>query len=165
MLPLVGEDDRPFPVGYGPATLLPARDGVPRGGIERSSRHPNCSFFTNWTSRGDRMTWDIEVAQAGDYHAEIYYTCRAGDTGSTVELSFREARVEGKVAGPHDPPLVGAAFDRVPRAESYVKDFRPLRLGVIRLARGRGELALRALHITGKQVADVRYVALTRPPS
>jgi len=62
MLPLVGEDDRPFPVGYSQTTLLPARDGVPEGGIERSAGPPNCSYFIHWTKKGDRMTWDIEVA-------------------------------------------------------------------------------------------------------
>ena len=50
MLPLVGKDDRPFPVGYSETTMLPARDGVGEGGIERSAKAPNCSYFTNWKS-------------------------------------------------------------------------------------------------------------------
>lgn len=161
VLPLVGEDNRPFPVGYSKTTLLPARDGVGEGGVERSARPPNCSFFTHWTSKDDRITWEIEVARSGVYEAEIYYTCPPGDTGSTVELSFLGARVRGKVSEAYNPPLVGAQFDRVPRGESYVKDFRPLRLGTIPLKKGRGKLALRALDIPGKQVADVRYVMLT----
>ena len=45
--------------------------------------------------------------------------------------------------------------------ESYVKDFRPLRLGIVRLEKGRGELTLRALDVPGKQVMDVRAVVLT----
>ncbi len=61
----------------------------------------------------------------------------------------------------NNPPLIGEAFDRVPRTESYLKDFKPLSIGAIRLAKGRGTLALRALDIPGKQVADVRYVVLT----
>ena len=62
----------------------------------------------------------------------------------------------------HNPPLVGQAEDRVPRrGESYVKDFRPLRLGIFPLAKGHGELTLRALDIPGKQAIDVRYVRLT----
>ena len=84
------------------------------------------------------------------------------DAGSTFEMSFKGSRIEGKVNEPHDPPLVGAAFDRVPReGESYVKDFRPLPLGTFRLERGRGELALRALQIPGGQVMDVRAITLT----
>lgn len=160
MLPLVGPDDRPFPVGHATLTLLPARDGVPHGGIRRSAPPPNCSFFTNWTSTQDRMTWDIEVGKAGDYEAEIYYA--AAEPGAVIELSFAAERVARKITEAWDPPLIGAEFDRVPRGESYVKDFRPLRLGVIRLAQRRGDLVLRALEIPGRQAAEIRYVALRR---
>ncbi len=62
----------------------------------------------------------------------------------------------------HDPPLHGAEHDRVPRAgESLVKDFKPLRLGVLSLEKGRGLLTLRALEVPGKKVIDVRAVMLT----
>ncbi|HUQ92765.1 MAG TPA: arylsulfatase [Bryobacteraceae bacterium] len=162
VLPLVGADDRPFPVGHSKTTLLPARDGVPSGGIERSAKPPNSSFFTHWTSRDDRMTWDIELAHSGEFDAQIYYTCAAGEAGSTVELSFLDSTVRNRINDVYDPPLLGAAFDRVPRAESYVKDFRPLRLGTITLNKGRGKLTLRALEIPGNQVADIRYISLTR---
>ena len=67
------------------------------------------------------------------------------------------------MAEAHDPPLRGAEHDRVPRqGESYVKDFKPLRLGAVTLAKGRGPLTLRATEIPGKQVMDVRGVTLTR---
>jgi len=158
------KDDRPFPVGYAefPTTPLPARDGVPHGNVRRSGSAPNCSFFTNWLSKEDKMTWDIEVVTTGNYEALIYYTCPKKDVGSTVELSFSKSTVQGKVSEPHDPPLVGPEFDRVPRGgESYVKDFRPLRLGVFQLEKGRGELTLRALDVPGRQVMDVRAVMLT----
>ena len=52
--------------------------------------------------------------------------------------------------------------DRTPRAgESYVKEFKPLKLGVVELPRGRGELTLRATDIPGKGVIDVRAAVLT----
>jgi hypothetical protein len=162
MLPLVGPDDRPFPVGHAKTTLLPARDGVPAGGVERSSRHPNDSFFRSWTTTAGRMTWNVEVAATGRYEAVLYYTCRAADVGSTVALSFGKSQISGKITEPHDPPLVGAAEDRAPRTESYVKEFRPMRLGEIALERGRGDLVLRALEVKAQQVADIRYVVLTR---
>src|SRR5579872_1023871 len=162
MLPLIGEDDRPFPVGYSQRTMLPARDGVPGGGVKRSAGPPNCSFFSNWTNTGDSMTWDIEVARSGEYDAEIYYTCRPEDVGSVVEFSFNGARVQGKVNAAYNPPLIGAEYDRVPRQESYWKDFRPLLVGTISLGKARGKLTLRAVEIPGQRVADVRYVALTR---
>ncbi|MEO7649701.1 MAG: arylsulfatase [Bryobacteraceae bacterium] len=162
VLPGVGRDDRPFTVGYAKETRLPARDGVAGGGIERSAKAPNSSYFTNWKNKEGWMTWDIQVARSGEYEAHIYYTCSPENKGSTVELSFREARVQKKITEANDPPLVGAAFDRVTRAgESYVKDFKPLKLGTIRLQEGRGKLTLRALEVAGKDVADIRRIALT----
>lgn len=159
----LGKDDRPFTVGYSRSTPLPARDGVAHGNVQRSAPAPNCSFFTRWTSPEDRITWDIEVAQEGRYEAVVSYTCPAVDMGSTVELAFHDSRIAAKVSEAHDPPLRGAENDRVPRrGESYVKDFKPLRLGVLPLRQGRGRLTLRALDVPGKQVMDVRRVVLTR---
>src|SRR5581483_9811174 len=88
-------DDRPFTVGYRehPLTPLPARDGRPHGGIKRSANAPNCSYFTHWTSPGDSMTWDVEVATPGRYEAVVYYTCPAAAAGSVVELSLNGAAV------------------------------------------------------------------------
>ena len=158
-----GPDDRPYPVGYAKTTWLPARDGIGHGGVERSGRAPNCSFFTHWTKKDDRITWDVDVLQPGAYTAELYYTCPAADTGATVELTHNQSRATGRITVANDPPLEGKAEDRVDRGqESYVKAFRPLKLGTIRLAKGRGEMTLRATDIPGKQVADVRYLILTR---
>lgn len=164
LLPELEKDDRPFPVGYPkfPVTYLPARDGVPHGGVRRSAKAPNCSYFTHWTSTNDSMTWDIEVATPGRYEAVVYYTCTEENVGATVELEFREHRVRTKVTRAHDPPLVGARDDRAARgSESLVKDFKPLRLGELDLPQGRDQLTLRALEIPGEAVIDVRYVVLT----
>jgi arylsulfatase A-like enzyme len=164
LLPGLEDDNRPFTVGYPqfPLTQLPARDGVPHGSVKRSSSAPNCSYFQNWVSTNDSITWDVEVATAGKYEAVVYYTCPAADTGSTIELSLNGSRIQAKVSEANDPPLRGAENDRVPRqGESYVKDFKPLRLGTFELNKGRGLLTMRALSIPGKQVMDVRSVLLT----
>jgi arylsulfatase A-like enzyme len=164
LLPGLKRDDRPFPVGYPefPLTQLPARDGVPHGGVRRSAGAPNCSFFRNWTRPEDSITWDIAVATAGRYEAAILYACAPADAGSTIELSFKESRLQKVVSEANDPPARGAEHDRVPRkGESYVKDFKPLRLGAIALGSGRGQLTLRALQIPGQQVMEVRAVHLT----
>lgn len=160
-------EDRPFPVGYAefPITHLPARDGVPHGQIKRSAGAPNCSFFTNWKSTDDFMTWDIEVNTAGTYDVIMYYTCEKDDVGCEIALDFPGATAKAQVTEAHDPPLVGAKEDRVPRqGESYVKDFRPLSLGEIKLIAGRGKLTLRATDIPGDAAIDVREIVLTLKP-
>ena len=52
--------------------------------------------------------------------------------------------------------------DRDQRIESYVKDFTPLELGTIELARGPGTLSLKALDIPGDHVMDVRLLVFRR---
>lgn len=157
-------DDRPFPVGYRqfPLTVLPARDGIPQGGVRRSAGAPNCSYFVNWASRDDAMTWDVEVNTTGRYEIAIDYTCREGDAGSLVELSFNGSALRGRVEPAWDPPLY-TNQDTIPRpkGESRMKEFRPLELGAIRLEKGRGLLRLRALEVPGKSVMDVRQIRLT----
>ncbi len=163
VLPAEPRDSRPYPVGYAffPRTPLPARDGVPVGSVRRSASAPNCSYFVHWTSTEDRLTWDVEVHTAGTYQVTIDYACPAADVGSTIEVSFNGSRLEGKVNAAWDPPLIDSQ-DRVPRkGESYMKEFRPLRLGAIRLEKGRGLLTLRALEIPGSQVMEVRSLILT----
>ena len=156
-------ENRPFTVGYPDflSTMLPARDGVAHGGIQRSASAPNCSFFTNWRRAEDFITWDVTVETPGSYEAIIHYTCPATDIGATVELSLGGSRITGQISEAHDPPLRGAEHDRVPRkGESYVKDFKPLRLGKIELAHGRSLLTLRALNIPGQQAMDLRALQL-----
>jgi arylsulfatase A-like enzyme len=157
-------DERPFIVGGSEAkpTFLPAADGVPHGTIQRSNQHPNSSFFTNWTSTDDKITWNVEVATSGDYDVELFYTCPSKETGSTVEISFHDKRAVGRITVPNDPPLSGMQHDRVPRGESYVKDFRRMKLGKIRLEKGRGQLALRARDVAGSHVADVQMLRLKK---
>ena len=79
-----------------------------------------------------------------------------------MDLGVRGTPVPADVPGPHDPPLLGAAEDRVPRIESYDKDFKPMSLGTMRLPGGRGSLTLKALRIPGREAPEISAVALTR---
>jgi hypothetical protein len=45
-----------------------------------------------------------------------------------------------------------------------MKEFRPLKLGEVKLEKGQGPLTLRALEIPGKSVMDVRRVTLKLLP-
>jgi len=160
-------DQRPIAVGHRefPITMLPARDGEPQGGIKRSSTAPNCSYFVNWTSADDAMRWNITVVTPGRYQVVIDYTCPLADVGSTVDLTFGAAKLSGTVTPGWDPPL-NTTQDTIPRpaAESQMKPFKPLDLGVLTLPVGSGDLVLSASRIPGRSVMDVRRVTLTLLP-
>ena len=158
------KDDRPFTLGFANAlyTQLPARDGEAHGTIKRSNRWPNDSFFTNWKTVSDSITWPIEVLSAGRFQVDLYYTCPKEDLGSIVELRYKTSKIAKKIKEAHNPPLIGLENDRVPRMESYVKDFKPMDLGVISLKEGKGILILKALEIPKNQVGDFRLLQFTR---
>ncbi len=162
-----GVDERPIPVGYRefPSAMLPARDGEPGGGVQRSGSAPNCSYFVNWSTKEDSMVWFLDVHQAGTYEVTIDYTCKIPDVGSTIELSFQDARLNGKVVQGWDPPLYSNQ-DTLPRpnGESKMKEFKTMKLGEIAMPAVKGLLTLRAIDIPGKTVMDVRRITLTLLP-
>ena len=159
-----GTKDRPFTLGHPDYvyTHIPARDGVAYGGIQRSNRHPNDTFFTNWKSTKDSISWDVEVLADGEFEVELYYTAKEKNVGSEFELRLGDSALKGTVTKAYDPPLVGTERDRDPRIESYTKDFIPMDLGKIRLQKGRGNLVLKALKIPGEEVMDMRLLLFKR---
>ncbi|TVZ14805.1 arylsulfatase [Maribacter sp. MAR_2009_72] len=153
-------DKRAFTLGYPQAiyTQLSARDGIAHGAIIRSNQWPNDSFFTNWKSVNDSISWDVEVMEEGRFQVDLYYTCPEKDLGSIVELSFNGSKIASKITEAHDPELIGMHNDRVPRIESYVKSFKALDLGTISLTKGNGILTLKALEVKKSQVGDFRLL-------
>ena len=158
------KEDRPFTLGHPDFeyTQIPARDGIPHGHIKRSNRYPNDTFFTNWISKKDSITWDVEVLADGEFEVELYYTCPKETVGSILELRYGASRLSAKIPKAHDPPLTGMENDREPRMESYVKDFIPINLGRINLKKGKGILTLKALDINSGQAPDVRLLMFKR---
>ena len=164
----LGTDDRPFVIAHPGAkrTQIPARDATAHGGLKRSNKFPNCSYFTNWTKTEDKLTWEVEIGASGKYLAEMWFACPKKDLGSVVQLSFTNqgsfVSVGNLVQQANDPPLRGMENDRSPRTESYVKAFKPMKLGVIELKKGKGTLTLQALRIPGSQALEFRLLMLTR---
>lgn len=161
-LPVI--DERPFYLGH-PAmkfTQIPARDGTAHGNIERSNKYPNCSFFTNWISKQDSITWQVEVPEAGQFGVKLYYTCKVGDEGSTMQLSVGENKLQFKIEKAHDPPLRGMAEDITARIESYVKDWKVIDIGTIDLSAGTATMSLNALEVPGNSVIDFRLLLFER---
>jgi len=82
--------------------------------------------------------------------------------GSEIELSFLDSSISKIITEFYDPKEHGDENDRAPRIESYVKDFIPLKMGVIDLKKGKGTLLLKGLKMTGKELIDFRLIMLKR---
>jgi arylsulfatase A-like enzyme len=158
------KETRPITLAHPDAeyTQLPARDAEAHGGVVRSNKFPNCTFMTNWTSTDDKITWDVEVLDEGDFEVEMFYACGEESVGSEIELSLGQQRMGVTIEVANDVPPMGMEHDRFPRAEGYVKDWRPMKLGVIQLRPGRAQLALQATKVPGKEVADMRLLMFRR---
>ena len=157
-------DTRPFLLGHPdyPNTQIPARDGMAYGEIKRSNRWPNCSFFTNWVNVADKITWEVAVPESGNFEVVLYYTCAADNVGGTFELRFGDQALPGKITEAHDPDFLFLDTYRFTMAESYTKRFKPLKLGQIRLEKGKGQLSLNALSIPGRELMDFRLMMVKR---
>jgi len=159
--PMTAEtDDRPIALGHPDYkyTQIPARDGIPHGNIKRSNRFPNDTYFTNWKNVKDFITWDIEVLEDGKFEVEIYYTLKEEDAGVAVQLSHGTSMLVTRITETYDPPLIGMENDRDLRDESYVKEFKPKRLGEIFLRKGRRQLILQSPNMDGNGGIDIRLL-------
>lgn len=158
------QDLRTYPLGHpdNRFTQFDAGDAQGHGNITRSNRFPNCSFLTNWKDIKDSITWDVDVVEGGTFEVTLFYTCKVGNEGSQLELSVNGGKLNFKIEEAHDPPLTGMEHDRVKRKSSYVKDFRPLEVGVFDLHKGPGQIKLKANKMTGDEVIDVRLVLFER---
>lgn len=160
----VKQDSRPFPVGHPDFkyTQLPARDGKPHGGVKRSNKYPNSSYFTNFSKVEDYISWEIDVLASGDFSVQVYYTCAPEETGSSLKLKFGKDELDFKVTEANHSEVLNRKYDRVEREESYEKDFKPMEAGVIHLEKGRGTLTLRPDSVSKSNAMDFRLIMLTR---
>ena len=155
--------ERPFTVGYHKHTTLPARDGVPHGDIQRSSKAPNNSFFENWTSEDGTITWKIEVAEPARFEITVNCTCRKEDLGVKIKLTDKAGSfTEAPVSEAFDPPLYDKSKERVAESHYFVKDFKPLILGTISLPAGANTLTLSAKDFVGTEAIDVHSLELVK---
>ncbi len=161
-----GKENRPFPVGYQefPVTRLPSRDAKLRG-VQFSAKAPNCSYLTNWKKTSDEISFPIDVKTTGNYDVVMHYCCPEENLGSVVVISAADHQLRWKITEPFDSPLVGAADDLVERkGESYVKDFKAISVGQLKMDSGVQTLRLTAERITGSSVAEIRWVELRLKP-
>ena len=156
----LNQPKRPFPLGHSdsPYTQVPARDAKSHGGLKRSNKFPNCSYFGNWTSKDDFLTWNVDLQNAGKYKVQLWYGCEKDAVGTKLKLSSGRNSIVAKVSKANPVIDKGMEQDRVPRKESYVKDFIPMDMGTIELAKGLSELKLEALEIPGEEAIEFRLL-------
>ncbi|UII76464.1 arylsulfatase [Flagellimonas sp. HMM57] len=156
--------ERPFPIGAPGYDFshLPARDGLAHGHITRSNRWPNDSFYTNWESLNDSITWEVDVLKPGTFEVFLYYSCKPEDVGATIQLKLHKENISTVISEAHDPPLIGIEKDRFPRMESFVKYFKEIKMGEITVPKGKDLLCLKTIAMPGDGSIDFRLLNFKR---
>lgn len=136
----------PFTVGYPGAeqTVLPARDATVLPPLRRSNKYPNASYVTGWDREEGLVYWPVNILSGGTYQISCYYACPDSAVGMPVRLASVGGATAAQISSAFDSEVYGAGQDRVPRIESYAKDFRELDLGRLELHEGTDTLRLRA---------------------
>ena len=157
-------DKRPFSFGHPdePFSKLVAGAGRAHGGIKRSNKYPNSSYFTHWCSTEDSITWSVEVIESGWFSVEAFYSCAKQDKGSTIRLECGTQAIERRVKQATPQGYVGAELDRYPRKESYLKDFKSMKMGKIYIDKNIKEIKISAPKIKGTQAMELYQLEFTR---
>ena len=132
----LSDEKRPFTISgnLNVNNVLPARDSYFSGGIKRSNRYPNDSFLTNW-SKSDSIYWPIQVLNDGLYSLRIFINANSESINSELIVSTNNSNADGRVNKVFISDLRGMENDRVPRIESYLKDFDAIDLNPIYLTK------------------------------
>lgn len=157
-----------IPIGYRqrPVVVLPGHEAFlqpsSRKGISYKGRAGWANdWITNWTSTEAYPWWEVEVVRGGRFEVTLMYVCPKENVGTKVRVQAGGKRLEGVVSKAHDPEPIRSP-DRVPRGEVYEKVWAPLTLGVVKLAKGRTKLVVRAVEIPGRMAFDLKAVQLRR---
>lgn len=151
----------PIPVGHleEPLVELPVPQARFEGGLRFSGRHPNNAWLTGWTDPAAFVEWDIDVVRPGRFEVGLQYLSgaaggarvRVGAAGSSIEAAARET-----------PYRQRPSPDRVARTEVYEMDWATLRIGTLRLPKGRTIVSVRATAKPGEAAIDLKTVTLRR---
>lgn len=116
-------------------------------------------YVTNWTSTDAYPYWEVDVVRGGRYEIELRYVCASEDVGARVRVEIGGESLTGEITKAHDPEIIPSP-DRWPRGEVYEKVWGVLKLGSVKLEKGRGRLVVRALTKPGRTVMDLKAVAV-----
>lgn len=98
----------------------------------------------NWINVNDFLVWEFELPDSGEYEVRINYSCAPDSKGSSIVFSNGRAELQAKV-----------------RSTGGWEQFKRMRLGTLRLSKGKNTVSLRAVDIAeGGEVMRLRSVEL-----
>jgi hypothetical protein len=77
-------------------------------------------------------------------------------------MKFNDASIAQKISEANNVPVMGMEHDKVERDESYVKDFKPMKLGNVALKKGKGIMELSSKNLLSPDDLECNMITLRR---
>jgi arylsulfatase A len=155
---------RSIPIGYdqAPVTQLPAVESTFSGNLRffGESGWSN-DWLTNWSSKTDKISWDLEVVDEATYLFQVQYTLPEANTGTIITVDAQNNGIRREITDAHNPSRKHSP-DRVKRGEVYEKDWAIADLGMLTLPRGTYPVNLSADKIVGGRSIDLKSLIITK---
>ena len=132
-----GGEAPPIPVGYSQSKVvnLPAPERKLSGGLEFEGGMGWANdWIVGWDQAQGEVTWEIAVANTGEYQVNILYGCSAEGAGTAIEATIGANTLTANVEE-HQPEIIPSP-DRVKRGEVYEKLWKSLTLGTASISSG-----------------------------
>jgi arylsulfatase A-like enzyme len=120
-------------------------------------------WITDWTAPSDTLTWELDVADPGEYDVMIRYACNPENLGARLQLFLNDQPTNAvfTIEVAHEiPDELIRRPDRVESERRTMLDFTTQPFGRITLPKGEIALTLRVLSKPGDTVCELRGLEL-----
>jgi len=166
-----GFEPIPIPVGHPKETVtsIPANESFlkPEAGkginYSGNGHHGYAnSWIEDWTDPEATAVWHLDVLTPGTYTLTLKYTCGAKNIGCQIQTEVGNQKLATTISKAHDPPKIGNQ-DRVEQSDNYMsKKWAKIKLGTVKLQKGRCDITLTGLKKLGPKMIDVKAIEMTR---
>jgi arylsulfatase A len=159
-----GFERLPIPVGYAEENpvVLPATQSYFDGsiGFENKNGYAH-DWVSGWTRQVDRVWWEIDVVRSGTFDVSLRYACGEKDIGARIVVRAGDQAVNAEVRDSTSmTPLPNR--NRVPSNHYIELDWATLKVGGLRLKKGRTRIVVEALSKPGNTVMELKDLRLRR---
>ena len=154
----------PIPVGYNasPSASLTATESYFSGNIAFKGKSGwSNDWLANWTSTSDKIWWDLDVIEEGNYIVEALYSLEEENVGTAITASSDVDEIRYTFYNSYKAVQIPSP-DRVERGEVYEQKWGRVPLGLLQLEKGNQQLKLRANLIPGNSSIDLKRIILTK---
>lgn len=155
---------RPIPVGYEEASTayLPAVESLFSGEIRfyGESGWSN-DWLTNWSSESDKIWWNLDVVEQGQFTVLVEYSLSAGNEGVLLSASSGSEMIQTTINHIHNPEFIPSP-DRVIRGEVYEKEWAVFEVGSLQLQEGSQTLTISSPEIPGQEGIELKGIILEK---